>query len=99
MFSQVSKANPDRVFMKWFGDWELLERDESQLKHLRLSGRLRRDTDPHGTRAYKLRDNLPLVISLAKARPDAADSRNKRGARSQGPRCNGCGCRINASGL
>ena len=37
MFSQVSKANPDRVFMKWFGDWELLERDETQLKDLCLS--------------------------------------------------------------
>jgi len=36
MFSQVSRDNPDRVFMRWFGDWELLERDESQLKDLCL---------------------------------------------------------------
>ena len=34
MFSQVSKNNPDRVFMKWFGDWELIERNESQLRDL-----------------------------------------------------------------
>jgi SAM-dependent methyltransferase len=36
MFSQVSRDNPDRVFMKWFGDWELIERDESQLRDLCL---------------------------------------------------------------
>ena len=36
MFSQVSRDNPDRVFMKWFGDWELLERDETELTDLCL---------------------------------------------------------------
>jgi hypothetical protein len=36
MFSQVSRDNPDRVFMKWFGDWELIERDELQLRDLCL---------------------------------------------------------------
>jgi hypothetical protein len=36
MFSQVSRNNPDRVFMKWFGDWELLERDETELRDLCL---------------------------------------------------------------
>jgi extracellular factor (EF) 3-hydroxypalmitic acid methyl ester biosynthesis protein len=36
IFSQVSRDNPDRVFMKWFGDWELIERNESQVKDLCL---------------------------------------------------------------
>jgi extracellular factor (EF) 3-hydroxypalmitic acid methyl ester biosynthesis protein len=33
-FSQVSPANPDRIFMEWYGDWVLLERDEQALLHL-----------------------------------------------------------------
>ena len=31
LFSQVSRDNPDRTFMKWYGDWELRERDEQEL--------------------------------------------------------------------
>jgi hypothetical protein len=34
LFSQVSKFNPDRTFMKWFGDWQLIERDEEDLLNL-----------------------------------------------------------------
>jgi len=32
LFSQVSKANSDRTFMKWFGDWELIERNEQDIR-------------------------------------------------------------------
>lgn len=34
LFSQVSPDNPDRTFMKWYGDWELRERDEQALSRL-----------------------------------------------------------------
>ncbi len=34
LVSQVSKSNPDRMFMKWFGDWSLIERSEADLQHL-----------------------------------------------------------------
>ena len=34
LFSQVSTHNPDRTFMKWFGDWKLIERDEEDLLNL-----------------------------------------------------------------
>ncbi len=31
LFSQVSTNNPDRTFMKWLGDWELIERNEDSM--------------------------------------------------------------------
>ena len=34
LFSQVSTNNPDRTFMKWLGDWELIERNEDALLRL-----------------------------------------------------------------
>jgi SAM-dependent methyltransferase len=34
LFSQVSPDNPDRTFMKWYGDWELRQRDEQALRGL-----------------------------------------------------------------
>jgi SAM-dependent methyltransferase len=33
-FTQVSPSNPDRTFMDWWGDWRLIERDESQVLRL-----------------------------------------------------------------
>lgn len=35
-FSQVSTSNPERTFMKWYGDWVLTERDEDSLHRLCL---------------------------------------------------------------
>jgi ubiquinone/menaquinone biosynthesis C-methylase UbiE len=34
LFSQVSHDNPNRTFMKWYGDWILNERDETALRSL-----------------------------------------------------------------
>ena len=33
-FTQVSPSNPDRIFMDWWGDWRLIERDESHVLRL-----------------------------------------------------------------
>jgi SAM-dependent methyltransferase len=35
-FTQVSPSNPDGVFMDWWGDWRLIQRDEDELIHLCL---------------------------------------------------------------
>jgi extracellular factor (EF) 3-hydroxypalmitic acid methyl ester biosynthesis protein len=43
-FSQVSTDNPNRTYMKWYGDWELLERDEDALLQLCEEANLHRDT-------------------------------------------------------
>lgn len=34
LFSQVSRDNPSRTMMKWFADWDLIERDEAELARL-----------------------------------------------------------------
>lgn len=33
-FTQVSPSNPDKTFMDWWGDWRLIERDESHVLRL-----------------------------------------------------------------
>jgi SAM-dependent methyltransferase len=33
-FTQVSRYNPDKTFMDWWGDWRLIERDEAELVSL-----------------------------------------------------------------
>ena len=33
-FTQVSPSNPDRTFMDWWGDWRLIERDETHVLRL-----------------------------------------------------------------
>jgi extracellular factor (EF) 3-hydroxypalmitic acid methyl ester biosynthesis protein len=43
LFSQVSTDNPNRTYMKWYGDWELLERDEEALLQLCEEAGVHRD--------------------------------------------------------
>ena len=54
--TQVSHNNPDRVFMDWWGNWRLIERDESELEY--LSGcRTTRETVISSSGRYSLRDH------------------------------------------
>jgi extracellular factor (EF) 3-hydroxypalmitic acid methyl ester biosynthesis protein len=78
MFSQVSRDNPDRVFMKWFGDWELIERDESQLRDLCLGAGFQ-ETDISTKREYTncaiiCRLSSPLGLETAIDLPGLSDA-------------------------
>jgi SAM-dependent methyltransferase len=61
-FSQVSRFNPDAIFMDWFGDWRLIQRDEEDIL------RLCQEASIDSTRVELWREPTNCAL-LAKIRP------------------------------
>ena len=65
LFSQVSKDNPDRTFMKWFGDWSLIERNEADLSALCAEAEIA----PEQVRMWRERSNCAILCHVANHGP------------------------------
>ncbi len=65
LFSQVSRDNPDRTFMKWFGDWELIERSEDDLTALCTEAEIPAEQ----VCMWRERSNCAILCHIAKQGP------------------------------
>jgi extracellular factor (EF) 3-hydroxypalmitic acid methyl ester biosynthesis protein len=72
-FSRVSIDSPDRTFMKWFGDWELLERDEQSL--LRICNEA--GIDAHAVSLRRKRCNIAILGRVMKCEATPMDLRGR----------------------